>query len=120
MKPTSAKQIKYVTGRTILELSDAVNTSIGAGLLLYGNVFNCIAGLCQPMVVPGTLDIHEPTNEAILKCYEESTGKILARSISAKMDIPYRDAIDMCERNGIEPFQICGQAPLKQLSTDIE
>ena len=59
---------------------------------------------------------HPPTIEAIVKCANKYTGKLLAKALAQEVDIPFGDAVTMCERNGIEPFQICGDGPLKWIT----
>ena len=59
---------------------------------------------------------HQPTIETIAKCANKYHGKLLAKALAHEVDLPYKDAVTMCERNGIEPFQICGDGPLKQLA----
>lgn len=62
---------------------------------------------------------HQPTIETIAKCTNKYPGQLLAKALAQEVDIPCRDAVTMCERNSIDPFQICGDGPLKQLaSTD--
>lgn len=62
---------------------------------------------------------HPPTLCVIVECANKCPGKLLAKALAHEVDLPYKDAVTMCERNGIEPFQICGDGPLKQLaSTD--
>ena len=61
---------------------------------------------------------HPPTIETIVKCTNKYPGKLLAKALAQEVDIPFRDAVTMCERNGIEPFQICGDGPLKWLANE--
>ena len=61
---------------------------------------------------------HPPTIETIVKCANKYTGKLLAKALAQEVDIPFGDAVTMCERNGIEPFQICGDGPLKWLTSE--
>jgi hypothetical protein len=62
---------------------------------------------------------HPPTLCVIVECANKCPGKLLAKALAHEVDLPYKDAVTMCERNSIDPFQICGDGPLKQLaSTD--
>lgn len=60
---------------------------------------------------------HQPTIDAISKCAAKHPGKLLSKHLAVEMDLYHSHAILMCERNGIEPFQICGSGPLKKLDT---
>lgn len=61
---------------------------------------------------------HQPTIETIAKCANKYHGKLLAKALAHEVDLPYKDAVTMCERNGIEPFQICGDGPLKWIASE--